>query len=226
MSNEAARLIVITGTSRGLGRALAVRLAELGHVVCGCARNPAVLGQPRFQEVAVDVSDDRQVERWAHAVLEQQGPPDLLVNNAAVINTNAPLWQISAPEFQRVLDINIAGTANVIRHFVPAMIERGAGLIVNFSSGWGRSVDAEVAPYCASKWAIEGLTKALALELPKNLAAVALNPGIIDTDMLRSSFGAGAANYMAPAAWSVAAADFLLQLGPRHNGKSLTVPGQ
>jgi NADP-dependent 3-hydroxy acid dehydrogenase YdfG len=57
------------------------------------------------------------------------------------------LWQIGGPEFSRVIDVNIKGVANVIRHFVPAMIKRGRGVIVNFSSGWGRSVDAEVAPY-------------------------------------------------------------------------------
>jgi NADP-dependent 3-hydroxy acid dehydrogenase YdfG len=61
-----------------------------------------------------------------------------------------------------LIDVNIKGVANVIRYFVPAMIERGSGVIVNFSSYWGRSTAAEVAPYCATKWAIEGLTRALA----------------------------------------------------------------
>src|SRR5262249_21389378 len=78
------------------------------------------------------------------------------------------------------------------------MIRRGAGVIVNFSSGWGRSTAAEVAPYCASKWAIEGLTRALAQELPAGVAAVPLNPGIIDTDMLRSCVGGDAGGYPAP----------------------------
>jgi len=63
---------------------------------------------------------------------------------------------------------------------VPAMVRRGQGVIVNFSSGWGRSTDAGVAPYCATKWAIEGLTQALAQELPPGMAAVPLNPGIIN----------------------------------------------
>ena len=78
---------------------------------------------------------------------------------------------------------NIKGVASVIRYFTPAMIDRGTGVIVNFSSGWGRSTSPEVAPYCATKWAIEGLTGALSQELPAGLAAVALNPGVIDTDM-------------------------------------------
>jgi NAD(P)-dependent dehydrogenase (short-subunit alcohol dehydrogenase family) len=95
---------------------------------------------------------------------------------------------------------------------------------VNFSSGWGRSADAEVAPYCASKWAIEGLTQALAQELPSGLAAVALNPGIINTDMLQSCFGGSASGYLCPAEWAKSAVPFLLKLGPGDNGKQLTAP--
>jgi NAD(P)-dependent dehydrogenase (short-subunit alcohol dehydrogenase family) len=99
------------------------------------------------------------------------------------------------------------------------MVKAGRGVIVNFSSGWGRAVDAEVAPYCATKWAIEGLTRALALELPAGMAAVPLNPGIIDTAMLRSCFGEGAGGYPGPEEWARQAVPFLLALGPRHNGK-------
>ena len=84
----------------------------------------------------------------------------------------------------------------------------------------------EVAPYCASKWAIEGLTRAMAQELPNGLAAIPLNPGIVDTDMLRSCFGGKASHYLSPEEWAKAAVPFLLKLGPRDNGKPLTVPGQ
>jgi NAD(P)-dependent dehydrogenase (short-subunit alcohol dehydrogenase family) len=86
-------------------------------------------------------------------------------------------------------------------------------------------VAAEVAPYCASKWAIEGLTQALAAELPRGMAAVPLNPGIIDTAMLRSCFGSGAESYPSAAEWAEQAVPFILQLGARHNGKPLTVEG-
>ena len=116
----------------------------------------------------------------------------MLLNNAGLINRNAPLWEVRAQEFSDVIDVNLKGVANVIRHFVPAMIKRRSGVIVNFSSGWGRSTDAEVAPYCATKWAIEGLTQALAQELPPGMAAVPFNPGIINTAMLRSCFGGSA----------------------------------
>ena len=169
------------------------------------------------------MASDDQVQAWAKRLLKSRGAPDLVLNNAAVINRNAPLWKVSAEEFGLVIDVNIKGVANVIRHFVPMMIERGSGVVVNFSSGWGRSTDAEVAPYCAAKWAIEGLTRALAQELPANVAAIALNPGIINTDMLQSCFGGSASAYPSAEQWARKAAPFLLALGPRHNGQSLTV---
>src|SRR5262249_26471818 len=140
-------------------------------------------------------------------------------------NRNAPLWQVPAEEFDRVIDVNIKGVANVIRHFVPAMVERKSGVIVNLSSGWGRSTSPEVGPYCATKWAIEGLTRSLAQELPRGMAAVPLNPGIIDTDMLRSCFGGEASGYPSPKQWAERAAPFLLDLGTNDNGKPLTAPG-
>ena len=132
--------------------------------------------------------------------------------------------EVPAEEFSAVVDVNLNGVVNVIRHFVPAMIERGRGVIVNFSSGWGRSTDAEVAPYCATKWAIEGLAQALAQELPSGLAAIALNPGIINTEMLQSCFGASASAYPTPEQWAKKAVPFLLGLGPKHNGRPLTAP--
>jgi len=224
------RLVLITGVSRGLGRAMAQGFAGLGHTVIGCGRSrkpvaelQARLGAPhRFD--TVDVADDAAVKAWAAEVLKSHGTPDLLINNAALINRNAPLWKVPAREFDAVIDVNIKGVANVIRHFVPAMVKPGRGVIVNFSSGWGRSVDAEVAPYCASKWAIEGLTRSLAQELPKGMAAVPLNPGIIDTDMLRQCFGGDAGHYPTAERWAEAAVPFLLGLGPKDNGKPLTVP--
>ena len=141
------------------------------------------------------------------------GPPDLVLNNAGVINRNARLWEVRRAEFSQVIDVNIKGIANVIRHFVPEMVKRKRGVIVNFSSGWGRSTDAEVAPYCATKWAIEGLTQAFAQELPSGMAAVALNPGIINTEMLQSCFGGSASGYLSPAEWAKSAVPFLLKLG-------------
>lgn len=223
--------IVITGVGRGLGQALVAGFAALGHVVIGCSQSRetvAALAQRfplphRFD--AVDVRDDRQVAAWAESVLSAGEPPDLLINNAGVINHTAPLWEVEPHDFERVIDVNIKGVYYVLRHFVPAMIQRGSGVVVNLSSGWGRAVSPEVAPYCASKFAVEGLTRALADELPYGMAAIPLNPGIINTDMLRSCWDESAEAYPSPDEWAQQAVPFLLSLGPDHNGQSLTVPG-
>ena len=122
-----------------------------------------------------------------------------------------------------MLAVNIVGTANMIRAFVSAMISRGNGIIVNISSGWSRSAAPEVAPYCASKWAVEGLTQALSQELPPGLAAVAVNPGIIDTEMLRSTWGDSAASFPSPKQWAIKAVPFLLALTTEDNGRALSI---
>ena len=231
MSKQTApKRIVVTGCTRGLGRAMVEYFAEHGATVIGCGRNADEIRALATKYPAphdfsvVDVSDDRAVQKWSEHVLTQ-GAPDFLINNAAVIAANAPLWEVSADEFSRLIDVNIKGVANVIRHFVPAMIKHGSGVIVNFSSGWGHSTSPDVAPYCASKWAIEGLTQAFAQELPEGLAAVALNPGIIDTEMLRSCFGGGAGQYPAASDWVRRAGPYILGLTARDNGGSLSVPG-
>lgn len=222
-------LVVITGVTRGLGRAMANEFAACGHRLAGCGRNEAAIGELRAAHPAphrfavVDVSDDLGVAAWAADVLGSLGAPDLLINNAAVMTDPAPLWQVAAKDFDRLTAVNINGVANVVRHFVPAMVNAGHGTIVNLSSGWGRHVDADVAPYCASKFAVEGLTKALALDLPPGLAAIPLSPGIIDTDMLRSAFGTSAGSHETPEQWAKRAVPQILRLGVRDSGHSLSI---
>jgi NAD(P)-dependent dehydrogenase (short-subunit alcohol dehydrogenase family) len=224
------KVIVITGVSRGLGQAMTEGFIQLGHTVLGCARSEAAVEKLKQQFgsphdfTALDVADEEQVKAWAKRLLSDYGSPDLLINNAAMINELAPLWEIPSEDFSRLIDVNIKGVANVIRHFVPAMIEKGSGIIVNLSSGWGRSTSPEVSSYCASKWAIEGMTRSLAQELPKGMAAIPLSPGIIHTDMLEVCYGQDAANYTSIKDWVEKAVPFLLQLSPEDNGMPLTVP--
>lgn len=223
--------VVITGVSRGLGRVMAIGFAAEGWSVSGCGTDAEALqwlaGElgPDHHVQRCDVTDLAAVEDFATGVTKRFGAPDLLLNNAATISRSAPLWEVTADEFARVIDVNLKGVHLVIRAFLPAMIRSGKGVVVNFSSGWGRSTSPGVAPYCATKWGIEGLTAALAQELPTGLAAVALNPGIIDTRMLRSCFGEEAGNYPTPEEWAKAAVPYLASLGKRHNGQALTVPG-
>ena len=225
-----ARTILITGVTRGCGRAMVDGMIAAGHTLIGCGRNQAAIDGIRQTYLkphrfdAVNVANDSEVARWAESILSTGLVPDLLINNAALMNRTAPLWQVPADEFQRLVDVNIVGTANVIRHFAPAMIKRGRGVIVNFSSGWGRSTAPEVAPYCATKFAIEGLSKALAQELPRGMASIALNPGIINTDMLQLCWSDGANAYPSADEWGTAAVPYLLSLSGKDNGSSPSVP--
>ncbi|RVW44306.1 NADPH-dependent pterin aldehyde reductase [Vitis vinifera] len=117
------------------------------------------------------------------------------------------IWEVPEEEFDTVIDTNVKGTANVMRQFIPLMIENKQGIIVNMSSGWGRSAAAQI----SGKGVASGL------------AIVALNPGVINTDMLMSCFGGSAALYQTPEAWAPKAASMILNLTAADNGASLTV---
>jgi NAD(P)-dependent dehydrogenase (short-subunit alcohol dehydrogenase family) len=222
--------VLITGCTRGLGLAMARSFAAKGWRVSGCGTNPdavaglsAELGNTHLIRTC-DVTSMESVDALAGEILTAHGAPDLLLNNAAVINANAPLWEVTPEDFSRVIDVNLKGIHLILRAFLPAMIGRHSGVVVNFSSGWGRSTSPEVAPYCCTKWGVEGLTQALSYELPSGLAAVALNPGIIDTEMLQLTFGPSSSDFPDPATWAVKAVPFLEKLGPQDNGKALTAP--
>ncbi len=222
--------IWIAGCTSGLGAALAEGFIAKGHRVAGGARREEKIAALRekhgnghhFQ--TLDVSSDAEAADFCQAAHAATGAPDLLINNAATINPPAPLWEIPAADFDRLTAVNLNGTANMIRHAVPLMMAAKKGLVINLSSGWGRSTSPEVAPYCASKWGIEGLTKALAQELPTGLGALALNPGVINTEMLQSAFGEAAKEHRTPAQWAGTAVPFILGLDAKNNGKSLTAP--
>ena len=222
--------IVITGVTKGLGRALAEQYIKLGHLVIGCGRNVNSIeslsnSYPENTDFqVVDISDQKQVCFWAKDVLNKFGAPDFLLNNAGIINKNAALWDVPEQEFSDVININVKGVYNTIKEFVPNMIRIGKGTVVNFSSGWGRSASPEVAPYCTSKWAIEGLSKSLAQDLPEGMVSVALNPGVIDTNMLRSCWDENAAMYEKPESWAKRVAPFILNISQKDNGASLTAP--
>lgn len=241
------KTVLITGVSRGLGRALALELAKRGHTIVGCSRSQDKLNsleaelasastpsssssssssssQGKHLIMSVDVRSNSSVEELAHAVREKKSIPDILVNNAGTINRNNRLWEVPVEDFDNVIDTNVKGVANMMRHFIPLMLDRKQqGVIVNLSSGWGRSAAGQVAPYCASKWAIEGLTRSVAKELPIGVAIVALSPGVVNTDMLQSCFGTSASLYQTPEAWAPKAATMILNLTVADNGMSLTV---
>lgn len=221
--------VVITGATRGLGRAMVDEFVRLGHTVSGCARTREQIEElnrmypEQYFEVA-DVASESEVRAWAECVVKRYGPPDLVVNNAATINCKAPLWEVDSREFSEEVDINVKGVVNVIRHFAPPMMARRSGVIVNFISRWATMFEALMAPYCATKWAVVALTRVLSEELkPYGISAVGLNPGIVRTGMLQKYLGGDAGTdrsaYPTPTDWAKAAVPYILRLSFKDTGK-------
>ncbi|KAI3993015.1 hypothetical protein MKX01_009758 [Papaver californicum] len=210
------KTILITGVSKGLGKALALEMAKRSHTIIGCSRSQDKLDslqteltssstqtsspirEIKHHLMKADVRSDGSIAELAKLVMESKRLPDIIVNNAGTINKNNRIWEVPAEEFDAVIDTNIKGIANILRHFMPHMVEIKKGIIVNVSSSWGRSGAAQVAPYCASKWAIEGMTRSVAKEVPEGMTIVALSPGVVNTNMLASCFGISASAYQAP----------------------------
>ncbi|MGF1449245.1 MAG: SDR family oxidoreductase [Opitutales bacterium] len=224
------RTIVITGATRGLGRAMTLEMARRGHRVVGCGRNAEALQAlrqvpgPAQAFTSVDVTDPTAVTAWAEDVVERFGAPDLLINNAGVINDHAPSWELRAEVYRHLLEVNVLGIVNVLNAFVQPMLARGTGMIVNLSSGAGRKGYPNIAPYCVSKFAVEGLTQSLAAELPDGLGAIALAPGVINTEMLQAHYGGEkAAENESPEDWARHAVPYILALTAEQSGQALRV---
>ena len=221
--------IAVTGCSRGLGLALIEGFIARGHRVSGCSRNVERIQQLQRQFgdghyfEALDISNATHVYQWAETCLKRHGPVDLVINNAAIINPNANMWEVDDQQWSDLVDINIKGVFYVSKAFLKSMVSNNSGVLVNISSGWGRSTSAEVATYCCSKWAVEGLTRSLAQEVPDGVAAIPLNPGIIHTELLESCFGTSATQFPSPSQWAEDAVPFLLELNASDNGQVLTV---
>jgi len=178
----AGKTAVVTGASRGIGRAIAAALAGAGARVAGCARNPEAGGDV----FRCDVARADDVARFAADVLERLGPPDVLVNNAGVA-ARVRLDDMPLDTWDAVVDSNLKGTFLVTRAFLPAMRARRGGRIVNVASISGRQGTALLSAYCAAKHGVVGLTRALAAELRADAIAVnAVCPGSVDTAMLRA----------------------------------------
>ena len=176
----AGKTAVVTGASRGIGRAIAAALAGAGARVAGCARHAA------DGVVACDVGRADEVARFSEDVLRRFGPPDVVVNNAGVV-VRGRLDVLGLDAWDAVLDSNLKGTFLVTRAFLPAMRARRQGRIVNIASISGRQGTAELVAYCAAKHGVVGLTRALAEEVRDDGIAVnAVCPGSVDTEMLRA----------------------------------------
>ena len=189
------RVALVTGASRGIGRAIAAELAEEGYAVCinylehrkeaeALAEDIRSLGS-RAIVVEADVSDRAAVEAMVRAAEEALGPVNLLVNNAGIAG-QIQFQDITDEQWNRYLGVNLGGARNTIQSVLPHMLHEKAGCIVNISSIWGlRGASCEVA-YACTKAAIVGLTRSLALELaPSHIRVNCVAPGVINTDMVQ-----------------------------------------
>jgi NAD(P)-dependent dehydrogenase (short-subunit alcohol dehydrogenase family) len=186
--------VLITGTSKGIGMATALAFGRAGYTVQATMRNPAQspeLAETAFREKlpitvsTLDVDSDQSVSDGIAAIQKLHGPIDVLVNNAGVERAGS-VEELPLSEFRAVMETNYFGALRCIQAVVPSMRQRRSGCIINVTSVAGRIASAPLAPYTASKWALEALSEALAGEMKTfNVRVHIVQPGIIDTAMAR-----------------------------------------
>ncbi|MBC8161140.1 MAG: SDR family oxidoreductase [Roseiflexaceae bacterium] len=186
-------IAVITGGGRGIGRAIALSFAQAGADVAVLGRTAAPLEQVREECLALgvralaipcDVADTAAVRAAFAAIRGELGPVDILVNNAG-ITASVKFAETDDATWERVMRVNVTGPFVCCREVVPTMIERGGGRIINIASIAALNGIPYSSAYSASKHALLGLTRSLALELARNgITANAICPGWVETDML------------------------------------------
>lgn len=187
------KTVVITGGSRGIGRAAALKFAAAGYRVAVIYRSDDNAAKTLIDELKMagtdaesykcDVASYSQVADTAALIMQRFGKVDVLVNNAGIAQIKLLIDQ-TEEDWDRIMDVNAKGVFNCCRHFLPDMLSRKSGRIINVSSMWGISgASCEVA-YSASKAAVIGFTKALAQETgPSGVTVNCVAPGVIDTEM-------------------------------------------
>ncbi|MHC5020726.1 MAG: SDR family oxidoreductase [Planctomycetota bacterium] len=224
--------ILLTGASRGIGAGLVPVLHAAGAKLVIVARDAAALERvaaphgAAVRAVPGDVTDGATPQAAVAEAEAAWGGVDCLINNAAILPEVRDLAEMPLAEFRQVLDVNVVGTVACMQAVWPGMAAREAGYIVNLSSGWGRHADAGVSSYCASKFAVEAVSRSAAAEARGTMCVAAVSPGTVYTDMLVTAFGdATASASVSPEEFAPRFAAFLAELEPSHNGGSLSVTG-
>ena len=179
---------LITGSSRGLGRALAEAALAAGHNVVATARDPRALADLEgAHAVALDVTDREQARAAVAAAVERFGRLDVVVNNAGYANVNS-LEDFEEDDFRAQIETNLWGVINVTRAALPVLREQGAGHIIQISSVGGRVTSPGIGPYQTAKWAVEGFSGVLAKEVaPLGIKVTVIEPGGFRTDWAGAS---------------------------------------
>ncbi len=186
----AGKVAVVTGASRGIGRAVALRFAEEGAAVVAGSRTPLPYEREGVSWVETDVADPEQARRLMDAAAERHGCLDVLVNNAGV-DCEGSVETTSIEDWDLVFAVNVRGTFLCARYAIPYLRRSGGGSIVNLSSISGFVADPEYAAYCASKGAVINLTRSIAYDVGKDgIRCNCICPGYILTDMLDGWFDA------------------------------------
>jgi 2-dehydro-3-deoxy-L-rhamnonate dehydrogenase (NAD+) len=193
------RVAIVTGAARGIGAAVASRLARDGFQVAVADLNEAQASQTAARiagqrsgasdtapfAVQVDVSREESVREMVGQVLERTGRVDVLVNNAGIAGQSAPCWELPLGEWEQVLGIDLSGVYYGCRAVLPHMLVRGSGRIVNVASIAGKEGNPNAVPYSAAKAGVIGLTKAIAKEVAtRGIYVNAVTPAVIETPIL------------------------------------------
>jgi len=196
------KVALVTGGSRGIGKAVVAGLAAEGARIMIAARNADELEQVRHQMcsvgaevlgLATDVADAAQVEDLVDETIVQFGRIDVLVNTAGIQGPIGPLWETDPVQWRRAIEINLCGTMLCCRSVIPHMISAGGGKIINFSGGGATGPRSSFTAYAASKAAVVRITETLAEETrPFSIDVNAIAPGIVNTQMLDEIVQAGA----------------------------------
>ncbi|MBS1211777.1 MAG: fabG [Proteobacteria bacterium] len=189
------QVAIVTGASRGIGRAIAVRLGGVGHTVIGTAttQSGADAISAAFAEAGLqgkgmmlDVSDGEAVESFVKAVSDEFGAPTILVNNAGITRDNL-MMRMKDEEWDAIIQTNLTSVYRMSKACLRGMIKARGGRIVSITSVVGATGNAGQANYAAAKAGVVGFTKSLAREVgSRNITVNAVAPGFIDTDMTRS----------------------------------------